>query len=65
MIDFEKKSFYGVEDLREIGVNAVWPQLTAYDMEELAARLLYQISQQELTLKKLMKCSAPALQTIL
>ena len=33
--------------------------------EELAARLLYQISQQELTLKKLMKCSAPALQTIL
>ena len=39
MIDFEKKSSYGVEDLREIGVNAVWPQLTAYDMEELAARL--------------------------
>ena len=33
--------------------------------EELAARLLYQISQQELTLKKLMKCSAPALQTLL
>ena len=28
-----------LEDLREIGVNAVWPQLTAYDMEELAARL--------------------------
>ena len=33
--------------------------------EELAAQLLYQISQQELTLKKLMKCSAPALQTLL
>ena len=33
--------------------------------EELAAGLLYQISQQELTLKKLMKCSAPALQTLL
>ena len=33
--------------------------------EELTARLLYQISQQELTLKKLMKCSAPALQTLL
>ena len=33
--------------------------------KELAARLLYQLSQQELTLKKLMKCSAPALQTLL
>ena len=41
-----------------------WPGLSA-PPEELAARLLYQISQQELTLKKLMKCSAPALQTLL
>ena len=44
--------------------HAFWPGLSA-PPEELAARLLYQISQQELTLKKLMKCSAPALQTIL
>ena len=42
--------------------HAFWPGLSA-PPEELAARLLYQISQQELTLKKLMKCSAPALQT--
>ena len=65
MIDFEKKSFYGVEDLREIGVNAVWPQLTAYDMEELAARLLFRLDAQDAALKKLMKCSAAALQTLL
>jgi fructokinase len=45
-------------------VHAFRPGLSA-PPEELAARLLYQISQQELTLKKLMKCSAPALQTIL
>lgn len=45
-------------------VHAFWPGLSA-PPEELAARLLYQISQQELTLKKLMKCSAPALQTLL
>lgn len=45
-------------------VHAFRPGLSA-PPEELAARLLYQISQQELTLKKLMKCSAPALQTLL
>ena len=45
-------------------VHAFLPELSA-PPEELAARLLYQISQQELTLKKLMKCSAPALQTLL
>ena len=45
-------------------VHAFLPGLSA-PPEELAARLLYQISQQELTLKKLMKCSAPALQTLL
>ena len=45
-------------------VHAFLPELFA-PPEELAARLLYQISQQELTLKKLMKCSAPALQTLL
>mgnify|MGYP007059116070 FL=1 len=44
-------------------VHAFLPGLSA-PPEELAARLLYQISQ-ELTLKKLMKCSAPALQTLL
>ena len=44
--------------------HAFLPGLSA-PPEELAARLLYQISQQELTLKKLMKCSAPALQTLL
>ena len=45
-------------------VHAFLPGLSA-PPEELAARLLYQISQQELTLKKLMKCSIPALQTLL
>ena len=45
-------------------VHAFLPELSA-PPEELAARLLYQISQQELTLKKLTKCSAPALQTLL
>ena len=45
-------------------VHAFRPGLSA-PPEELAARLLYQISQQELPLKKLMKCSAPALQTLL
>ena len=45
-------------------VHAFLPGLSA-PPEELTARLLYQISQQELTLKKLMKCSAPALQTLL
>ena len=45
-------------------VHAFRPGLSA-PPEELAARLLYQLSQQELTLKKLMKCSAPALQTLL
>ena len=44
--------------------HAFWPGLSA-PPEELAARLLYQISQQELTLKKLMKYSAAALQTLL
>lgn len=44
--------------------HAFLPGLSA-PPEELSARLLYQISQQELTLKKLMKCSAPALQTLL
>ena len=44
--------------------HAFLPGLSA-PPEELTARLLYQISQQELTLKKLMKCSAPALQTLL
>ena len=44
--------------------HAFLPGLSA-PPEELAAQLLYQISQQKLTLKKLMKCSAPALQTIL
>ena len=44
--------------------HAFLPELSA-PPEELAAQLLYQISQQKLTLKKLMKCSAPALQTIL
>ena len=45
-------------------VHAFLPEFSA-PPEELAARRLYQISQQELTLKKLMKCSAPALQTLL
>lgn len=45
-------------------VHAFLPGLSS-PSEELSARLLYQISQQELTLKKLMKCSAPALQTLL
>ena len=45
-------------------VHAFRPELSA-PPEEPAARLLYQLSQQELTLKKLMKCSAPALQTLL
>ena len=45
-------------------VHAFRPGLSA-PPEELTARLLYQISQQELPLKKLMKCSAPALQTLL
>jgi len=44
--------------------HAFWPDLSG-SAEELAARLLFQISQQELTLKKLMKCSASALQTLL
>lgn len=45
-------------------VHAFRPGLSA-PPDGLAAGLLYQISQQELTLKKLMKCSAPALQTLL
>lgn len=44
--------------------HAFWPELSG-SSEELAARLLIQLSQQELSLKKLMKCSTSTLQTLL
>lgn len=44
--------------------HAFWPGLSA-PPEELAARLLFRLDAQDIPLKKLMKCSSAALQTLL